>query len=48
MSVTLYIGHSKVTTEGALKIKRAIPNCEVRWAPLSPTQNIPDSVLADE
>jgi Leucine-rich repeat (LRR) protein len=45
---TLYIGHSKVTKEGALRIKRVLPNCEVRWAPLSLTQNIPDSVLADE
>lgn len=45
---TLYIGHSKVTKEGALKIVRALPNCEVHWAPLSPTQNIPDSVLVEE
>jgi hypothetical protein len=48
MPVTLYIGHSKVTKEGALKIKRVLPNCEVRWASLSLTQNIPDSVLVDE
>lgn len=45
---TLYIGHSKVTKEGALRIVRALPNCEVRWAPLSPKENIPDSVLVDE
>lgn len=45
---TLYIGHSKVTKDGALRIMRALPNCEVRWAPLSPTQNIPDSLLVDE
>jgi hypothetical protein len=45
---TLYIGHSKVTKEGALKIVRALPNCQVHWAPLSPTENIPDSVLVDE